>query len=144
MLNTSALTLIRLAALVWYIGVVVLLIKSSGLFLKAERGGADSLLLVSAVLGGLAIGWVKAKYLFVKVCNRNLERINALKQPRLWQFYRLRFFFFLGLMIAFGNYLPRLAQGDFRILIALGVVELSVATALLVSSQCFWRTEKGL
>jgi uncharacterized membrane protein YjdF len=139
MLNTSTLTLKRLAALVWYIGVVVLLIKCTGLFLKADRLGASSLLVILAILSGLVIGLIKAKYLFIKVCNRNLQRINALKQPMLWQFYRIRFFFFLGLMVSLGTFLSKLAQGDYLMLIALGVVELSIATALLVSSHCFWR-----
>lgn len=144
MLNTSTLTLKRLAALVWYIGVVVLLIKSGGLFLKADRDGASSLLVILAILSGLVIGLIKANYLFIKVCNRNLKRINALKQPMLWQFYRIRFFFFLGLMISLGSYLSKLAQGDYLLLIALGVVELSIAIALLVSSHCFWRGWKSL
>jgi len=91
------------------------------------------------ILSGLVIGWLKAKYLFISVCNKNLKRIDALKQPMLWQFYRIRFFFFLCLMISLGNFLAKLAQGDYRMLIGLGVVELSIATALLVSSHCFWR-----
>lgn len=139
MFNTSTLTLKILAALVWYTGVVVLLIKSAGLFLEADRDGAGSFLVLSAVLMGLVIGCVKAKYLFTKVCKKNIKRINALKQPMLWQFYRKRFFFFLGLMISSGIYLAKLARGDYRLLIALGVLELSIATALLVSSYCFWR-----
>ncbi len=139
MLNTSSLTLKRLAALVWYIGVVVLLVKSSGLFLAADRGGAGLLLVVSAMLSGLVIGWIKAKYLFIKMCDKNLKRINALKQPMLWQFYRFRFFLFLGLMVSLGAYLSKLAQGDYLMLIALATVELSIATALLISSRCFWK-----
>ncbi len=139
MLNTSSLTLKRLAALVWYSGVVVLLFKSSILFLEADRSGAGSLLIILAILSGLLIGWVKAKYLFIKMCNRNLKRINALKQPMLWQFYRNRFFIFLGLMILLGTYLSKLIQGDYVMLVALAIVELSIATALLISSHCFWR-----
>ena len=138
MLNTSTLTLKRLAALVWYIGVVALLVKSTGLFLKADRDGASLHLILLAILIGLVIGWIKAKYLFIKVCNKNLKRIDALKQPMLWQFYRKRFFFFLGTMISLGAYLSRLAQSDYLMLIALGVLELSIATALLVSSFSFW------
>lgn len=139
MLNTSSLTLKRLAALVWYIGVVVLLVKSTVLFLAADRIGAGLLLIILAVLSGLAIGWIKAKYLFIKMCDRNLKRINALKQPMLWQFYRFRFFIFLGLMVSLGAYLSKLAQGDYLMLIALATVELSIAIALLVSSYCFWK-----
>lgn len=141
MFNTSSRTLKALAALVWYIGVVVLLVKSSGLLLAAERLGTGPLWLAPAVLGGLLIGWLKAKYLFIKLCKRNIERINGLAQPRLWQFFRTRFFFFLALMVSGGNYLAELAQGDTLLLIALAVLELSVATALLVSSHCFWRRE---
>ena len=139
MLNTSSLILKKLAALVWYIGVVVLLIKSAGLFLEADRSGASLLLIILAMLSGLVIGGIKAKYLFIKMCNRNLERINELKQPMLWQFYRIRFFIFLGLMVLLGTYLSKLIQGDYLMLIALAIVELSIATALLVSSHCFWR-----
>ncbi|MBL3528247.1 MAG: hypothetical protein JMN27_03255 [gamma proteobacterium endosymbiont of Lamellibrachia anaximandri] len=139
MLNTSSLTLKRLAALVWYIGVVVLLIKSTGLFLEAARSGADPLWVMLAILCGVVIGWIKAKYLFIKVCNRNLKRIDALKQPMLWQFYRMRFFVFLALMVSLGAYLSKWAQGDPQMLIAVAVVELSIATALFVSSHCFWR-----
>ena len=139
MLNTSSLTLKRLASLVWYIGVVVLLIKSTALFLEADRGGASSLLIILATLSGFVIGWIKAKYLFIKMCNGNLKRINALKKPMLWQFYRIRFFIFLGLMVSLGAYLSKLAEGDSLMLIALATVELSIATALLISSYCFWR-----
>ena len=139
MLKTSSLTLKRLAALVWYIGVVVLLVKSAGLFLEADRGGASSLLIILAMLSGLVLGWIKAKYLFTKMCDSNLKRINALKKPMLWQFYRFRFFIFLGLMVSLGAYLSKLAQGDYLMLIALATVELSIATALIVSSHCFWR-----
>ena len=139
MLNTSPLTLKRLASVVWYIGVVVLLMKSTALFLDADRGGASSFLIILAILSGVVIGLIKAKYLFIKICNRNLKRINALKQPMLWQFYQVRFFVFLSLMVSLGAYLSKLAQADYLMLIALAAVELSIATALLVSSYCFWK-----
>ncbi len=139
MLNTSPLTLTRLAAVVWYTGVVVLLIKSAGLFLEADRGGVHPLWVILGIVSGLVIGWIKAKYMFARLCTRNLKRINALKDPMLWQFYRIRFFVFLGLMISLGGYLSRLAQGDNLMLIALAVVELSIAIALLISSHCFWK-----
>ena len=131
MLNTSSHTLKILASLVWYIGVVVLSFKSAGLFLAADRGGASSLYIILAVLVGLMIGWVKAKYLFIKMCDRNLKRINTLKKPVLWQFYRFRFFIFLGLMVSLGAYLSTLVQGNYLMLTALAIVELSIATALL-------------
>jgi hypothetical protein len=139
MLSASTQTLKRLAALVWYLGVAVLLIKSAGQFLEADRAGAGPLLVAFAIFSGLLIGWIKAKYLFIKICRRNLERIDALKKPKLWQCYRIRFYFFLGLMILLGVFLARLAQDASLMLAALGVLELSIATALLVSSRFFWR-----
>lgn len=137
--TTSALTLKRMAALVWYAGGVVLLIKSSGLFVAALKNGASPQWVSVAILGGMGIGWLKARYLFVRLCQKNLKRIRALQKPMLWQFYRGRFFAFLCLMVSLGAYLARQARGDHVGLIALAVVELSVAMALLASSRCFWR-----
>lgn len=138
MLITSHLILKILAALVWYTGVVVLLTKSGGLFFEAGKGGAPAGWVILAVVSGLVIGWLKANHMFVHICNRNLERIYALENPMLWQFYRGRFFFFLGLMVSLSGYLYRLVQGDSRLLLVLAGVELSVAIALLVSSRCYW------
>ncbi len=129
----------QMAALVWYCGVVVLIIKSSSLFLDAKRVGAEQPWIALAVISGVVLGWIKAKCLFEKVCVKNLRRIEALKQPKLWQFYRVRFFIFLALMILLGASLSRLAQGNYLFLIAIAVVELSVAIALFISSFCFWR-----
>ncbi len=143
MLHTSPRTLKRLAALVWYAGVVVLLIKSSGLFAAALDNGASPRLVSAAILGGLGIGWLKAHYLFARVCRKNLERIGALQKPMLWQFYRGRFFVFLFMMVSLGAYLARQAAGDDAWLISLAVVELSVAMALLASSRCFWRENQN-
>ncbi len=141
MLNVSAHTLKTLAALVWYTGVAVLLIKSSGLFLQAHQGGASSLGVGLSILAGLGLGLVKAKYLFVRACRKNLVRIQTLKTPMFWQFYRGRFFIFLAGMIFFGVSMSRTAQGNYRLLIPLAVLELSIAVALLVSSRCFWKRQ---
>ena len=138
MYNPSAHTLKRLAAVVWYLGVGVLMIKSSALFLAANQSGAGLNWVLLGFLSGLAFGAIKARYLFVKVCRKNLRRIDALERPRLWQFYRVRFFVFLGIMVSLGAYMSNLAQGDYRLLLPLAVLELSVAVALLGSSHCFW------
>ncbi len=139
MRHTSSLTLKRLAALVWYIGVVTLIVKSTNLFVAAHQGGTRSVVVLTAVLGGLGMGLVKARYLFVKVCRKNLKRIEALETPRPWQFYQGRFYIFLGSMVLLGVYLGRQAQENEGLLIPLAIVELSVAVALLASSYCFWR-----
>lgn len=139
MLNTNSNTLVKLAASVWYTGVVVLIFKSGALFFEAFKGGADPLLIIAAVLCAIVMGKVKAKYLFYRVGKKNIDRINSLKNPKLWQFYRKRFFVFLFLMITLGNYLSGVASGENHALIALAVLELSVAFALAFSSHCFWQ-----
>ena len=138
MFNSSPRTLKLLAALVWYGGVIVLYFKSTTLFLAAEAINPDQPWIWLAVVSGLVLGGIKAKYLFNKLCLKNLRRIDALEQPKLWHFYRVRFFIFLFAMILLGIILSRLAHGDYSMLIAVAVVEISVATALLGSSGCFW------
>lgn len=93
MYNTSRHTLKLLASLVWYSGAVVLFYKSSRLLLEAHSINPDNFCIWLAVLAGLIIGAIKAKYLFKRLCKKNLKRINALEQPKLWNFYRMRFFF---------------------------------------------------
>jgi hypothetical protein len=137
MFTTTSNTLIKLAALVWYTGVVFLIAKSSTLFFEAHKGGADPLFILTAVLCGIVIGKIKAKYLFYRIGRKNIARINSLKTPKLWQFYRKRFFVFLFLMIASGKYLAGAAQGNNLALIALAVLEISIASALFLSSHCF-------
>lgn len=141
MFDTSRRTLKLLAALVWYTGAIVLFIKSTGLLLDAEGVNPDQPWTWLAVLSGLALGGIKTKYLFNRLCLKNLSRIMALKQPKLWHFYRVHFFIFLFSMISLGAFISRLAQGDYSMLIAVAIVELSVATALLGSSGCFWREQ---
>ena len=139
LLNTSHLMLRRLAALVWYIGVLVLAVKSSSLMLEADKTGIHRLWIILAFGTGILIGWVKAKYMFERLCLKNLKRIYALKKPRIWQFYRPRFFVFLFLMVSLGKYLPGLIEGNNLMLILLAILELSIAVALLISSHCFWK-----
>jgi len=138
MFDTSPRTLRLLAALVWYSGAAVLYVKSISLLLEAERINPHQTWTWLAVLAGLIIGGIKARYLFNQLCLKNLTRIKALEHPKLWQFYRVRFFIFLLLMVSLGGFLSGLAYGDYPMLIVVAVIELSVATALLGSSNCFW------
>ena len=139
MLDASTRTLKFLASLVWYSGAVVLYIKSSSLLLEAESIKPGQLWIWLAALGGLLIGAIKAKYLFKRLCIKNLKRIDALEKPKLWHFYRLRFFIFLFTMIVLGHFLSGQAHDNYPMLIIMAVVELSIATALLGSSHCFWK-----
>ena len=95
MLNTTHYTLRLLAAMVWCSGAVVLSYKSTHLLLEAYSINSISHWLWLTILGGIVLGVFKAQFLFGKLCVKNLKRINALQQPKLWQFYRTRFYFFL-------------------------------------------------
>ncbi len=128
-----------LASLVWYSGAIVLSFKSSRLLIEAHNISPDLLWIWLAVLGGFMIGAIKARYLFKRLCIKNLKRIDALKNPRLWQFYRTGFFFFLLAMIILGSFISQLAHGNYPMLITMATIEVSLATALLGSSSCFWK-----
>lgn len=140
MFNASPRTLKLLASWVWYSGFLVLFVKGTKLLLEAEKINPDQIWTWLAFLAGLGIGGIKAKYLYNKLCIKNLSRINALENPKIWHFYRMRFFFFLCLMIILGHFLSQMAHGNYSMLITMAIIELSVATALLGSSYCFWLT----
>lgn len=139
MMNTTHPILIMMAALVWYTGVIVLSLKSSGLLTRAHDLGIPLEWIVAWIILGILIGVVKSKYLFVRICKSNLNRIKALEKPKLWQFYRKRFFIFLFLMVTMGNILATMAQDHREGLVSLAVLEISIATALGLSSLTFFK-----
>ncbi len=137
LLTATRANLVKLAAVVWFSGVVILLFKSTIILIEAVKLGAPVSVAVSTVITGLVIGMIKAKYLFIRICKSNIKRIYSLKSPKIWQFYRIRFFFFLFLMITLGNYAYRLFHNSIFLLFTLAVLELSISTALLISGKCF-------
>jgi len=141
MFDSSKLTLKLLAAAVWYSGAVVLSYKSARLLLEAQSINTDKTWIWLAVLAGIMIGMIKAKYLFKNICIKNIKRIDSLISPRLWQAYRTYFYFFLLAMIILGSSITRLAHGNYAALMTTAIVEISLATALLGSSNCFWKKQ---
>ena len=85
------------AALVWYIGGFALLIKGSRLMMEAELLKPDKHWPWTATIVAVLIGGIKAKFLFSNSCRKNLARIAALDQPKIWQLFRPSFLMFLFL-----------------------------------------------
>ena len=121
----------------WLSGAIVLLLKSASLLAQAIalRPGANWTWL--AVAAALLIGGAKAQYLFGGFCRKNLDRISALDDPRLWQAFRPGFYVFLTTMVLLGATLSRLAIGNYPALMALVVLDISIAIALLGSIRVF-------
>jgi len=136
-LDVSKKTLKIVSAFVWLSGAVVLLLKGASLFALAvalKPGDPWSWLAIAA---GLLIGGFKAKYLFGKFCRKNLDRIDALDNPQLWQAFRPTFYIFLTAMVLLGATLSRLALGNYPGLMAMVVLDISIAIALLGSMRTF-------
>lgn len=127
------------AAAIWFSGGIVLLLKGGSLLLQALALRPDEIWTWLAIPAGLLIGGIKTELIFEKACLKNLERIDALEQPRIWQAYRPGFYLFLTAMIVLGGSLSGLAQGNYGGLFAVAVLDFSLATALLGSGRRFWK-----
>jgi hypothetical protein len=126
-----------LALLTWITGGVVLFFKGYALFAEAAdlRPGADlnSLPFIIAVPSGA----LKIRYIFLPACRKNLARIDALADPKIWQFFRPGFFLFLVAMISLGAWLSRWASGDYGALITVSSLDLTLSVALIGSLTGF-------
>lgn len=139
MLSASYRVLYIFAALVWCTGGIVLMIKGCSQLLEAELLQPDQHWPWTAAIIALLIGSIKATFLFSKSCRKNLARIAALDQPKIWQFFRPVFFLFLLLMILTGATLSFIAQGNYPFLLGVAGLDLTIAIALLGSSYVFWK-----
>lgn len=138
-MRVSRSTLKALAAITWYTGGLVLLFKGSGYLLEAAGGELRPGPIVAAAVG-VTTGVLRGRSMFSKACRRNLRRIDALEDPRVWQFFRPGFFAALALMILGGAALAWVSGTGYWGLVVVGGLELVIATALLTSSVAFWRS----
>ena len=122
-----------LAALIWYIGGYVLLSKGISLIKEAILLKPDLFWHWFGLVVGIALGILKAVFIFSKSIHRNMDRIESLENPKIWNFYSLKFFFALAIMITTGALLSRAAHGIYPMLIAVGGLDLSLAVALMGS-----------
>ena len=143
MLDTSARTLKILASVVWYGGCIILLFKSWALLAEAIDLRPGSAWPWGVVVIGVVLGGLKARYLFSGVCEKNLQRIQALEQPKIWQFFRKRFFLFLLVMIIIGVSLSRSAHHHYGFLLCIAALDLTIGVALMGSSYIFWKKRVG-
>jgi len=136
-LAVSKRTLKIVSGLVWLSGAVVLLLKGASLFAQAialQPGETWSWL---AVAGAILIGGARARYLFGGFCRKKLVRIAALDDPQLWQAFRPGFYLFLTAMVLLGATLSSLAVGSYPALMAMVILDISIAVALLGSIRVF-------
>ncbi len=140
-MTASVRTLNILAAFVWYVGGIVLLIKGSSLLAEALSLKPEQYWPWLAVAVGPVIGSLKGKFIFSKSCLKNLSRINSLNQPKIWQFFKPWFFAVLAAVIVFGATMARMAhtQHNYYFLIAVSIVDIDIGIALLLSSYVFWK-----
>lgn len=125
------------AGAIWLSGAVVLAVKGSSLLMQASALRPDTYWSWLAIPAGLLIGGIKTELIFEKACLKNLDRIAKLEEPKIWQAYRPGFYLFLVAMIILGATLSRLASGNYAGLIAMTVLDFSLATALFGSSRHF-------
>ena len=141
MFSASPRTLKILAAVLWYSGAIILLTKGTSLLLEADSLQPGRNWTWMTIIMGLSIGWLKVKFIFSRACQKNLARIALLSSPKIWQFYRPGFLWFLVAMIILGSTLSRMAHGNYPFLIAMVTLDFSLATALFGSSHVFWRQQ---
>jgi hypothetical protein len=137
-MSASHRTVVITAAIIWYGGGVSLAVKGVSLIGQAYGIGGQPVVALAAILGGLTAGLIKARFIFARSCRKNLERIATLSKPRVWNCYRPGFLMFLAIMIPMAAWMSHTAEDSFAWLCVIGALDLSIATALLVSSAVFW------
>lgn len=135
----SRLTLMVIAACIWYGGGIALLFKGGSLVKGAYALDAQSVWIYAAPVLGIIIGFIKARFIFFHACKKNIIRIRALVNPRIWQCFRPGMLIFLAIIIPTGAWMSRAAAGNFGYLCGVAALDLSIATALLTSSLLFWK-----
>ena len=136
--KTSQKTLVFLAAVVWYIGGIMLFRSGLELLFQARELRPESSWPWFFIFLGLVLGVVQARTIFTRSCRRNLQRIRTIEEPRLWQFFRPGFFLALAAMITAGILLDYFAQGKYFFMLVVAGLDFALTLSLLGSSLVFW------
>ena len=143
-MKTSKKTLVYLAAAVWYIGGIMLFRSGLELIIQTREMKSDILWPLIIITLGIALGIIQVLFIFRHSCRKNLQRINQLEDPRLWQFYRPGFFLALAIMITTGILLDHFAQGYYFFMLGVAAVDFALTISLLGSSYVFWTDFKHI
>ena len=138
-MKVSQRTVMITAAIIWYGGGISLLFKGGALIIIVYAIDTQSIWAYLAPILGIMIGLLKGRFLFSKSCEKNINRIKALSNPRIWQCFRPGMLIFLAIIIPTGAWMSRAAAGNLTFLCLVGVLDLSIACALLSSSIVFWK-----
>lgn len=131
-------TFITLSGLVWLVVGVFLLMKGLSLITTEQTIGEQTAVLLISF--GLAIGFVKGRFVLRKTVKRVVDRINSLPQPiQVSQVYSKGYYLLIGGMILLGmsmRWLP--------IPIAIrGTVDIAIGFALMNGAILYFRAARA-
>lgn len=128
-----------LAAVFWFIGAGILLVKGGALLLQAAgmKPGLGTQLYIGVPIFAAIVGNLKARWVMSGSCHGNLKRISELDNPRFYQCFSSGFWVALLLMITSGAILSRSAAGNFWGLASVALLDFSIGFGLLFSSRQF-------
>ena len=141
-MKTTKKTLFYLAAAVWYFGGIILFRSGLEMILQTRELKTGGLWPWIFITLGIVLGVFQALKIFNHNCRKNLQRINQLEDPRLWQFFRPGFFLALAVMITSGVLLDHFSQGHYFFMLIVAGVDFALTISLLGSSYIFWTDYK--
>jgi hypothetical protein len=137
-MRTSKRILVYLAALVWYIGGIMLFKSGYELVHISNNMRPGEIWPWIFIFSGIVLGVIQAAMIFTRSCRKNIQRISKLEDPRFWQFFRPGFFLALAIMITSGVLLNRLSQGNYFFMLSVAAVDFALTISLIGSSYVFW------
>jgi len=143
-MKTTKKTLVILAAIVWYIGGIMLFRSGLELIIQSLELREGILWPSIFISFGIILGIFQALFIFRNSCRKNLLRIGQLEDPRLWQFYRPGFFLALAVMITSGILMDHYSQGHYFYMLAVAAIDFALTISLLGSSYIFWTDSKKI
>jgi len=114
------------------------------LIIQTREFKSDILWPLIIITLGIALGIIQVLFIFRHSCRKNLQRINQLEDPRLWQFYRPGFFLALAIMITSGILMDHYAQGHYFFMLGVAALDFALTISLLGSSYVFWTDFKHI